>query len=92
MFHGLDEYKQKLIQDSWQKGIDDGRKKGIEEGKKEGKKEQAIIILRYLFEKKFSSGVPGWIEEKLVHATLEELEGWTLRTWDAQSPEELFTH
>ncbi|MEO5368486.1 MAG: Rpn family recombination-promoting nuclease/putative transposase [Magnetococcus sp. DMHC-1] len=96
MFHGLQEYKQKLIRDSKREGIKEGKKKGKKEGKKEGilkgRRNEVSMILRSLLQKKFGPEIPGWIEEKLVHATLEELEGWTLRTLDAKAPEDLFIH
>ncbi|MBF0154497.1 MAG: Rpn family recombination-promoting nuclease/putative transposase [Magnetococcales bacterium] len=82
MLYGLQEYKQKLIQESTQEGL--------QQGMQQGRRDEAISILNRLLEQKFGTTSPDWVEEKLLHATLEELETWTMRILNATSPGDVF--
>lgn len=78
--------------DGEQKGKQEGEQKGKQEGKREGKREgkqegEANILCR-LLEKKFGPLSPK-LRKKIKSASVEDLEKWTDRLFEAQSLDEL---
>ena len=61
------------------------------EGRMEGRHEEATHVLRRLLQKKYGAReLPLRVEEKLVDASLEEIESWTDRILDARTLEDVF--
>ena len=73
--------------DGWlQEGLAKGRKEGILKGRKEGVREgraqERSHLLRRLLEKRFGP-IPGDVEQRIDHATTDELLLWADRLLDA---------
>jgi len=71
---------------SWEKKATE---KGLEQGLEQGIPKGESRLLRLLLTRRYGA-LPGWIEERLDKATIEELERWGERFVDAKSLEEVF--
>ncbi len=69
-----------------QKGLQEGREKGRKEGLEEG----ATKVLAALLTHKFGTLTPGF-QERLNHATSDQLQAWSLNILDADSLDDVFT-
>ncbi|MDR1280769.1 MAG: DUF4351 domain-containing protein [Opitutaceae bacterium] len=67
-----------------------GREEGRQEGREEGRQEGEILVLRRLLRRRFGD-LPGWAEERLTHASTDELEEWSERILDAVIIEDVFS-
>ncbi len=76
----------KAQMDSEQIGIQIGEQRGEQRGEQKG---EAKILTRQL-QRRFGS-VPDWASEKIAKADLSSLEEWSLRIFDAQSLDEVFS-
>ena len=68
-----------------QQGILEGKQQGIQQGRKQGE----VKLLERLMSRQYGP-LPGWVEERLAQATLEDLERWADRVLDAASLDEVF--
>ncbi|MDZ7852554.1 MAG: Rpn family recombination-promoting nuclease/putative transposase [Halomonas sp.] len=66
-----------------------GHEKGLHEGRQEGRHEGVEGTLRKQIELKFG-GVPAWADERLAHASDQQLDTWVARILTADSLDNLF--
>jgi heme oxygenase len=75
---------------SWQKKIEqEAREAALLKGKQEGMSEGGIRLLQRQLTRRFGP-LPGWVQQRLQHAALDELETWLDRVLDAQRLEDVF--
>ncbi|MBF0139960.1 MAG: DUF4351 domain-containing protein, partial [Magnetococcales bacterium] len=63
-----------------------GEKRGVKKGRQEGK----VEMLTSQLQRRFGS-MPEWASERLSKADLPSLENWSLRIFDAQSLDDVFS-
>ncbi len=78
------------IQIGEQKGIQIGEQKGIQIGEQRGRQVGEAAMLTRQLQRRFGI-VPEWASEKIAKADLSSLEAWSLRIFDAQSLDEVFS-
>ncbi|MBF0416465.1 MAG: DUF4351 domain-containing protein, partial [Magnetococcales bacterium] len=61
-------------------------KRGVKKGRREGKAEMLTSLLQCRF-----GMIPDWAGEKVTKADLPSLENWSLRIFDAQSLDDVFS-
>uniref|UniRef100_UPI001D0E9338 DUF4351 domain-containing protein n=1 Tax=Candidatus Magnetaquicoccus inordinatus TaxID=2496818 RepID=UPI001D0E9338 len=90
---GLQAGMEKGLQAGMEKGLQAGMEKGIQEGlakgRMEGKQEAAAALLLRLLQRRFAV-LPESISALLAEASLEQLQLWTERIFDATAVEEIF--
>lgn len=69
---------------------DEGRQKGRQEGRQEGERKGEAKMLTRMLQRRFGT-VPEWASEKIAKAELPSLEEWSLRIFDAQLLEDVFS-
>ncbi|MBF0415742.1 MAG: Rpn family recombination-promoting nuclease/putative transposase [Magnetococcales bacterium] len=69
-----------------QEGEQIGEKRGEKKGELKGKTEMLTRLLQRRF-----GNVPNWASEKMANAELSDLEAWSLRIFDAQSLDDVFS-
>ncbi|MEO5327446.1 MAG: DUF4351 domain-containing protein [Magnetococcus sp. THC-1_WYH] len=67
-----------------------GHTEGERDGKKEGEKKGEAKILTRQLQRRFGS-IPDWASEKITQAELPSLENWSLRIFDAQTLDDVFS-
>jgi hypothetical protein len=82
-------WKQEGIQAGIQLGMQEGFEKGIEKGIEKGMAAHARSQLRRLLSRRFGP-LPGWTEDRLDAANIEQLEEWADRILDAQTMDDVF--
>jgi flagellar biosynthesis/type III secretory pathway protein FliH len=83
------EWKQQGIAQGIEQGIEKGIEKGIEQGIDKGIAQGKAELLAKLLVKRFGS-LPAQVENKLNHATSDQLETWSERIFEAASLDALF--
>ncbi|MBF0262472.1 MAG: DUF4351 domain-containing protein, partial [Magnetococcales bacterium] len=78
------------MQEGMLAGMQLGEQRGVQIGEQRGRQEGAATILTRQLQRRFGT-LPNWAEEKIAQADSEALEAWSLRIFDAQSLEELFS-
>jgi flagellar biosynthesis/type III secretory pathway protein FliH len=68
----------------------EGLKEGEKKGRKEGRKEGQAALLQLLLLQRFGNMLDQDVQERLTHATSEQLETWGRRILDARSIDEVF--
>ncbi|MBF0421220.1 MAG: DUF4351 domain-containing protein, partial [Magnetococcales bacterium] len=76
----------KAQMDSEQIGIQIGEQRG----EQRGRREEGASILTRLLQRRFGV-IPAWANEKITKADLSSLEEWSLRIFDAQSLDDVFS-
>ncbi|MDR1284509.1 MAG: DUF4351 domain-containing protein [Opitutaceae bacterium] len=71
-------------------GREEGLQEGLEEGRQKGRQEGEMFVLQRLLRRRFGD-LPGWVRERLTHASTEELEAWSERILDAVILEDVFS-
>ena len=66
-----------------------GEQRGIQIGKQQGEQHGKAMMLHRLLEKRFGS-LPLWVNSRLEQASVQQLEQWSLRLFDAASLEDVF--
>jgi predicted transposase YdaD len=80
----MDSFMSSFEEDAWIQGEEEGRK----EGRKEGRLHQMRMLQRQLTRR--YGELPPWAVERLERATVEQLDRWGDRLFDAETVEELF--
>jgi flagellar biosynthesis/type III secretory pathway protein FliH len=73
-----------------QEGLEQGLEQGEEQGVNKGWHLGEAHVLRSQLQRKFGEPLPGWAEEKLAHASRDQLEHWALTILDAKAIEQVF--
>jgi len=81
--------KREGLQEGEQKGKREGLREGLREGEQKGKQEGERQLVMRLLERRFGK-LPTAVKKRLGHATLSELEQWSVRLLDAHSLEDIF--
>ena len=66
-----------------------GIEKGIEKGARRGRQEGEAALLRRQLARRFGP-LPEWVDERLSHAAIEDLETWGDRVLDATKLADVF--
>ncbi len=82
----MSQFAQSIIENTNPKWAQMVRQEGEQKGEQKG---EARILTRQL-QRRFGV-VPDWASEKIAKADLSSLEGWSLRIFDAQSLDEVFS-
>lgn len=72
-----------------EKGLKNGLEKGLTQGLKKGLKEGEATVLIRLLEKRFGQ-LEQMTKQRIMEASLEQLESWTDKIFDLQTIEQLF--
>ncbi|MBF0348929.1 MAG: DUF4351 domain-containing protein, partial [Magnetococcales bacterium] len=68
----------------------EGRQEGEQIGEQRGRQEGEAAILTRQLQRRFGT-IPDWASEKIAKAVLSALEEWSLRIFDAQSLDDVFS-
>ncbi|MBF0603032.1 MAG: DUF4351 domain-containing protein, partial [Nitrospirae bacterium] len=71
-------------------GRQEGRQEGERIGEQRGEQKGEAKVLTRLLQRRFGN-LPDWASEKIAKADLSSLEEWSLRIFDAQSLDEVFS-
>ncbi len=71
------------------RGIQLGLKQGVRQGLKQGVRQGKAALLKRQLKGRFGD-LPGWVDERLEKASLEELEIWAERVLFAKRLEDVF--
>lgn len=87
------EYMTLFERKSMERGLEEGRKKGLQEGLREGMLEgmregQALLLMNMLRQR--FGALPRPVEERVVHASTDELQAWSTVFVTASTLEEVF--
>ena len=82
----IQEWGEEFKREGLSKGLQEGRQQGLQEGRQQG---ETQLLLRQL-QRRFGE-VPDWVRARLREATLEQLESWGERLFDAGSLDVLFS-
>jgi hypothetical protein len=81
------------IEKGWQQGLQQGLEQGLQQGRQQGLQQGLLqgeaAVLSRLLAKRFGS-LPTALQDRLAHATQEQLELWAERILEADTPEAVF--
>ncbi|GAB0056272.1 hypothetical protein SIID45300_00577 [Candidatus Magnetaquicoccaceae bacterium FCR-1] len=63
---------------------------GIQRGEQRSRQKGEVTMLTRQLQRRFGS-IPSWASERIAQADLPLLEAWSLRIFDAQALEEIFS-
>ena len=66
-----------------------GMQKGMQQGLQEGRQVEGVLLLTKLLHRRFGS-IPDDMQQRLAHASTEELETWAENLMDATTLEDVF--
>ncbi|HIJ84269.1 MAG TPA: DUF4351 domain-containing protein, partial [Magnetococcales bacterium] len=69
----------------------EGEQIGEQRGEQRGRQEEGASMLTRQLQRRFGS-IPDWASEKIAKAGLSSLEEWSLRIFDAQSLDDVFSN
>ena len=78
-----------MLEQTIERWFDEATRKGMQQGMQQGMQAGVAKTVALLLQLRFGP-VPGWVQERLVAATEEELTGWTAAILTASSIQDLF--
>jgi len=79
-----------IVVTAGQQLIEQGRQEGRQEGHKEGRQQGFQEVLLRLLRQRFGAQVDAQVEQRIMTASVEQIETWSMRVLSAATLAELF--